>query len=202
VTEKRREYSQPPVTAKARGCPQPDRDTRPHSHSKVLYLWSALGDGAKRPRHFRSQDETGNPQVATPLTVDPSQLRLQVQAPDLRVFGHLVPMQGQAVDNGIEHRLGHQWPMKRPCALIAEGCSPAMPAANSRSTCRCHRPAGEYAFDAGHQAQALAVRLRLRMAASPPKPCPAQPSGCFILNLIPSLSSSIEEQYRKMENRR
>ncbi|NON23203.1 hypothetical protein G9Q07_28420, partial [Klebsiella pneumoniae] len=46
------------------------------------------------------------PQIPTPLTIDPPQLRLQMQTPDLRILGHLIPMQGQAVDNGIEYRFG------------------------------------------------------------------------------------------------
>jgi hypothetical protein len=40
------------------------------------------------------------------------------------------------------------------------------------------------------------------MAASLKSLVQPEPQAVSILNLIPSLSSSIEEQYRKMENRR
>ncbi len=41
--------------------------------------------------------------VMNPFTVDTAKLGLQMHTPDLRIVGHLITVQGQAVDNGIEH---------------------------------------------------------------------------------------------------
>ena len=143
------------------------------------------------------------PQVATPLTIDPPQLRLQMQTPDLRVFRHLITMQGQAVDNGIEHRLSHQRPMKRPLCLDRGGLFTGH-AGGEQQGPHAVIP-GQWtnaAFDTGHQAQALACEAEVAHGRVPSnEPCSARnPQAVSILNAVPSLSSSIEEQFRKMEN--
>ena len=41
--------------------------------------------------------------VMHPFAVDPSELCLQVNASDLWPIRNLIPMQGQAIDDGIEY---------------------------------------------------------------------------------------------------
>ncbi|MNV80291.1 hypothetical protein D3C71_1738880 [compost metagenome] len=126
-----------------------------------------------------------------------------MQTPDLRVLGHLVPMQGQAVDNGIEHRFGHQWPMKRALRLDRGGLFTGHAGGEQQ---RPHAVVtgqrADAAFDTGHQAQALACEAEVAHGRVPSKePCSARnPQAVSILNAVPSLSSSIEEPLRKMEN--
>jgi hypothetical protein len=50
-------------------------------------------------------------------TVDFPQLGLQMQAPDLRVIGQFIAVQGQAFNDGIEYRLSDKWAMKRALSL-------------------------------------------------------------------------------------
>ncbi|SPO53233.1 protein of unknown function [Pseudomonas sp. JV551A1] len=115
------------------------------------------------------------PQVPTPLPVDPPQLRLQMQTPDLRILGHLIAMQGQAVDNGIEHRFGHQRPMERPLCLDRGGLFTGHAGGEQQ---RPHTVVPgqrtDAAFDAGHQAQALACEAEIAHGRAPSnKPCSA-----------------------------
>ena len=145
------------------------------------------------------------PQIPTPLTIDPPQLRLQVQAPDLRVISDLITMQGQAVDNGIEHRLGDQWTMEWSLSLDGRRLLSLHPGSEEQGP----HPgvAGQRtdtAFDTRHQAQALAGEAEVAHGGVPSvKPCSARKlQAVSILNADAVLSSSIEDPQKKMENRR
>ena len=50
-------------------------------------------------------------------TVDFPQLGLQMQAPDLRVIGQFITVQGQAFNNSVEYRLSDKRSMKRALSL-------------------------------------------------------------------------------------
>jgi len=51
--------------------------------------------------------------VAAAATIDFPQLSLQVQAPDLRIIGQFIAVQGEAFNDGVEDRLSHKGAMKR-----------------------------------------------------------------------------------------
>ncbi len=70
--------------------------------------------------------------MARALAIQAAQFALQVQLPDGGIVRHDVALLGQAVGDRLEHTSATKGPQNGPCALMAVGCAPDMPAAHNK----------------------------------------------------------------------
>jgi len=97
-----------------------------------------------------------------------------VELPDGRVGSFLIALAAQVADDGLEHRLGHQVPAKRPLNPDRSWLRTGQP----RRTEQRPEPIApgnraNDAFDTGHQTQALAIQAKRVRHGGGPRDRPA-----------------------------
>uniref|UniRef100_A0A653B8N8 Uncharacterized protein n=1 Tax=Ectopseudomonas oleovorans TaxID=301 RepID=A0A653B8N8_ECTOL len=126
------------------------------------------------------------PWQAVALTVDAAQLGLQVHAPDRRFAALDISLHEQALGDRFEHVFGDERPMERALGPDRRRLRPRHPGSAEQrptSVVSCQWP--DDAFDAGHQAQALAGKAeaarhdddprRIQTSAYTPNACTVKP---------------------------